>query len=78
MLCLSILGILFILFRVKVVDIEYQLGEVKNNFKKIDIENKELKAKKARSLSTKYLQKMAIKHNLNQAKRKQIIIIPSN
>ena len=68
--------ILFVLFRVKIVEMEYSISENYKEIEKVTALNKELKAQKAKMLSTKQLHKMAKKYNLKQAKQNQIIVIP--
>jgi cell division protein FtsL len=70
------LGILFVLIRMKGVEQDYHAHEVSNKIKQVTIENKELKADKARLLSTKNLKRMATKYKLKEPEEKQIIIIP--
>lgn len=70
------ISILFVLFRMKGVELDYKVNEVDSKIEKSQLENKELKAKKAKLLSTKNLRHMASKHNLKQPTRKQIIVVP--
>jgi cell division protein FtsL len=75
-LTLSVLGILFVIFRMQSVELDYKINDVKKDIKKVKLENKALKAKKARELSTKKLRNLAKKYDLNQPKQDQIIVIP--
>ncbi|MDC1173871.1 hypothetical protein OAT67_00615 [Bacteriovoracaceae bacterium] len=75
-LTFSVMGILFVLFRMKGVEINYKIASFNKDIDKIALENKELKAKKARLLSIKRLRGMAKSYELKQPKRKQIIVIP--
>lgn len=70
------LGILFVLFRMKGIEIEYKLSDVNRNIENISLENKELKAQKARLLSVTKLNQFAQKFDLKQPGQGQIIIIP--
>jgi len=76
MLTLSVLGVLFVLFRMKAVETNYKITSMNKDIEKVALESKELKAKKARLLSIKALNKMAKKYKLSQPKDKQIIVIP--
>ena len=75
-LILTVMAILFVLFRMKSVEIDYKVSDVNKDIEKVMLENKELKAKKAKMLSVKSLKKMAKKHGLSQPKQDQIIVIP--
>lgn len=70
-----VIGISFVLFRMKGVDLDYKIADVRKDMKYIEQEGKELKAKKARLLSVKRLRSLASKYGLSQPKQKQIIII---
>ena len=69
------IAILFVLFRMKGVELDYQISGVNKDIKRITLENKELKAEKAKLLSTKRLRRLAKKYNLTLPDQKQIIII---
>lgn len=71
-----ILGLLFVLFRMKGVELDYKITAVNKDIEKVQLDNKELKAKKARLLSVKRLRTMASKYELSQPKQKQIIVLP--
>ncbi|MCP4913811.1 MAG: hypothetical protein GY909_11930 [Oligoflexia bacterium] len=75
-LTFSVMGVLFVLFRMKGVEINYKIASFNKDIDKISLENKELKAKKAKLLSIKRLRSMAKSYELAQPKRKQIIVIP--
>lgn len=70
------ISILFVLFRMKGVELDYKINEVNSKIEKSVLENKELKAKKANLLSTKNLRSMANTHSLKQPSQKQIIVVP--
>ena len=71
-----ILGLLFVLFRMKGVELDYKITSVNKDIERVTLDNKELKAKKARLLSVKRLRKMASKYDLSQPRQKQIIVLP--
>lgn len=73
----SILGILFVLIRMKGVEQDYKLNEIVKKSKILKIENKELKADRASVLSVKKLKSFAKENNLKEPDEKHIIIIPN-
>lgn len=75
-LSFAILAVLFVLFRMKNVEIDYKITKANKDIEKVSLDNKELKAKKARLLSSEKLRKLASVHNLDQPKQDQIIVIP--
>lgn len=75
-LTFTILAILFVLIRMKNVEKDYQISQTNKNIEKLLFDNKELKAKKARMLSSDKLRKLASLHQLEQPKAEQIIVIP--
>jgi len=75
-LTITIFGILFVLFRMKGVELDYKSSSVSKDIKKIKLENKELKAEKAKRLSMKNLRRLAKKYELKEPNQKQIIVIP--
>lgn len=74
-LSLSVLGVLFVLFRMKSLEVDYATIDINKQIEKVVLENKELKAQKARSLSVEKLRQMAKKYDLAQPDQKQIIVI---
>lgn len=70
-----VLGLLFVLFRMKGVELDYKITGVNKDIQKVLVDNKELKAKKARLLSINRLRKLAQKYELRQPKQKQIIVL---
>ena len=72
----SILGIMFVLIRMKGVEQDYKYNELAKRLKVQKIQNKELKAKLARELSVKKLKAYAKKFKLNEPDEKRVIIIP--
>ena len=75
-LTFTTLAILFVLFRMKNVEFDYQISQTNKNIDKVMLDNKELKAKKARMLSSDKLRRLASIHHLEQPKQDQIIVIP--
>ncbi len=75
-LSLTIISILFVLFRMKGVETDYKLNTVNAKIKETSLKNKELKANKAKLLSIERLRKLATKHKLSEPKQKQIIVVP--
>lgn len=75
-LSFTTLAILFVLFRMKNVEMDYAISKTNREIEKVIMDNKELKAKKARMLSAEKLRKLASAHNLDQPKQDQIIVIP--
>lgn len=76
LVCFSILGILFVLIRMKGIEQDYKFNEIVKSIKVESNENKALKAAKARLLSVKKLKSFAKKHNLKEPDEKHIILIP--
>lgn len=76
LLSLSVLGILFVLIRMKGIEQDYNFNDIAEKIKIQKNENKQLKAVKARMLSVKKLESFAKKHNLKEPDEKHIIIIP--
>lgn len=75
-LSFTTLAILFVLFRMKNVEMDYKITKTNKDIEKVLLDNKELKAKNARLLSTERLRRLAAAHNLDQPKQDQIIVIP--
>ena len=75
-LTFALLGILFVLFRMKGIEIDYKISAINKDIEKVHLETKELKAKKAKLMSVKRLRGMADKYGLQRPKQKQIIVIP--
>lgn len=73
---LSTIGILFVLIRMKGIEQDYKFNELAKQIKIEKIENKELKAQRARMLSIKKLKAFSKKHKLEEPDEKHIIIIP--
>jgi cell division protein FtsL len=75
-LSFTMVAILFVLSRMKNVEMDYQITKANKDIEKVLTDNKELKAKNARMLSTDRLRKLAAVHQLDQPKQDQIIVIP--
>ena len=75
-LSFTTLAILFVLFRMKNIEMDYTISKTNREIEKVIMDNKELKAKKARMLSADKLRKLAMAHRLDQPKQDQIIVIP--
>ncbi len=74
-LAFTTLAVLFVIFRMKNVEMDYKISFHNKEIEKVLLDNKELKAKKARILSADKLRSLAEKHNLSQPKQNQIIVI---
>lgn len=75
-LTFTTLAVLFVLFRMKGIEMDYQISDVNKDIEAVTIENKELKAKKARLLSVNRLNDLADKYDLKQPDQDQIIVVP--
>ncbi len=78
LLALLFISVLFVLFRMKGVELNYKILDARHKLDEVKYENKSLKAQKARLLSSESLKKMANKHNLHQPTTRQIIVIPES
>jgi hypothetical protein len=72
----SVIGIMFVLIRMKGIEQDYKFNDIQKRVSIQQIQNKELKAKRARQLSMKKLKAYAKKFNLSEPDEKRIIIIP--
>lgn len=75
-LTFTVLAVLFVLFRMKGVELDYQVNIVNKDIEEVSVENKDLKARKARLMSVDRLRSMAKQHGLAQPKQNQIIVVP--
>tara|TARA_R110002049_G_scaffold260900_1_gene436983 strand:+ start:4170 stop:4490 length:321 start_codon:yes stop_codon:yes gene_type:complete len=75
-LTFTVLAILFVLFRMKTVELDYQVNYLNKEIEEIVVENKDLKARKAKLMSVDKLRAMAQRHGLSQPKQNQIIVVP--
>jgi predicted oxidoreductase len=60
----------------KNVETDYKISKSNRDIEKVLMDNKELKAKSARMLSTDKLRRLASIHRLDQPRQDQIIVIP--
>jgi cell division protein FtsL len=75
-LTFTMLAIFFVVFRMRSIELEYQLSEVNRDIDRVTLENKELKAQKARYLSVNRLHELAKRYGMKQPGQSQVIIIP--
>lgn len=71
----SSLAVLFVLFRMKSVEIDYKISETNKMIEDAQSKNKDLKAIRANLLSVNNLRVFAKKYNLSQPKQEQIIVV---
>lgn len=74
-LTLFTIATMFVLFRMKGVDLRYKVAEEQKTIDRLIMDNKEIKARKARLLSVNKLKVLAKKYNLSQPKQSQIIVL---
>lgn len=72
----SVIGILFVVIRMKGIEQDYKLNEIQRLVRIHKIKNKELKAVKAKELSVKKLRAYAKKFKLSEPDEKRIIVVP--
>ena len=75
-LTFSCLAVVFVTIRMKSIEQAYQLDGLDTNLNKVLVQNKELKAQRARMLSVQRLREFAEKFNLKEPGPEQIILIP--
>lgn len=75
-LTFSCMAVLFVTIRMKSVEQAYQLDGLENTMDRVLVQNKELKAQRARMLSVQRLREYAEKFNLKEPGPEQIILIP--
>jgi hypothetical protein len=73
---ITFIGVMFVLIRMKGIELDYKYNEIAKKTKVKQLENKELKADRARVLSVKKLKGFAKENNLKEPDEKHIIIIP--
>ena len=71
-----VIGILFVLIRMKGIEQDYKLNEIEKQVKIHKIKNKELKAIRARELSVKKLKAYARKFKLSEPDEHRVIVVP--
>lgn len=74
-LVFTLTGFLFVMFRMKSLELDYKISGVNKEIKAKILDNKELKAKKAKLLSVKNLRRMASKFKFSEPNQEQIIVI---
>lgn len=72
------LGVLFVVFRMKSVELDYKMVELNQEIAKKKLMEKEIAANKAELLSTNSLRGLAKQYDLKPPKQNQIIVIPEN
>lgn len=75
-LTFSCMAVLFVTIRMKSIEQAYSLNTVDQMIDKAVVQNKELKAQRARMLSVQRLHEYADKFNLKEPGPEQIILIP--
>jgi hypothetical protein len=75
-LTFSCLAVLFVTIRMKSIEQAYLFDSLDSNLNKVLIQNKEIKAQRARMLSVQRLRDFAEKFNLKEPGPEQIILIP--
>ena len=73
----TIIGALYVLTRMKGIEQDYKYNDLAKRIDIQKIQNKELKAKKARELSVKNLKAYAKKFELQEPDEKHIIVVPN-
>jgi cell division protein FtsL len=74
-LVFALLSVLMVLFRMRAIEIDYEIDKVGQRILKEQLENKELNANKAKLLSTERLMQLAKDNGLDKAQQHQIIVI---
>lgn len=75
-LVFTTLAVLFVAFRMKGIEQAYALNHINSDIQKAVINNKELKAQRAREMSVPRLREFATKYGLKEPGPEQIILIP--
>lgn len=75
-LTFTTLAILFVGFRMRGIEQAYQLNNIEADIQKATIQNKELKAQRAKEMSVPRLREFASKYDLKEPGPEQIILIP--
>lgn len=75
-LTFTTLAILFVGFRMRGIEQAYQLNNIDADIQKATIQNKELKAQRAKEMSVPRLREFASKYDLKEPGPEQIILIP--
>jgi hypothetical protein len=75
-LTFTTLAVLFVAFRMKGIEQAYSLNSINGQMQKAIINNKELKAQRAREMSVPKLREFAVTYGLKEPGPEQIILIP--
>ena len=75
-LTFTTLAVLFVAFRMKGIEQAYSLNNLNQQIDRAVINNKELKAQRAREMSVPKLREYAVKYGLKEPGPEQIILIP--
>ncbi len=75
-LTFACMAVMFVTIRMKSIEQAYQLNGLDLSIEKAVVQNKELKAQRARMLSVRRLHEIAEKFNLKEPGPEQIILIP--
>ncbi len=70
------LASLFLMFRLKNVELDYEIAAITKKIDQLKTENRDLHARKARMLSSENLKKLAWKLGFVEPKSDKIIVIP--
>ena len=74
-LTIFVILILFVIFRMRSVELSYKINDINKDIDQAVLENKEIKAKRAGLLSVNRLHKLSKKYGLSSPKQEQIIVI---
>ncbi len=75
-LVFTTLAVLFVAFRMKGIEQAYAINHINSDMQKAVINNKELKAQRAREMSVPKLREFATRYGLKEPGPEQIILIP--
>lgn len=70
------LASLFLMFRLKNVELDYEIAAITKQIDLIKTENRDLHARRARLLSSENLKKLAWKLGFVEPKAEKIIVVP--
>jgi len=73
---ITFLAILIVLCRMKTLEVDYSINDTNKEIDRSVVENKDLKAKHAKLLSSDSLRRMAKKHDFNLPTQQQVLVIP--
>ena len=75
-LSFTILAVLFVAFRMKGIEQAYASNKLNSDIDRATIQNKELRAQRAREMSVQKLREFAVTYDLKEPGPEQIIFIP--